>query len=406
MFLLEFLNRISFLSLLIWSFYFIAVLCALILTNYASPMTRKYRKSLIAVGVSSIILGSLSWSSPYFMSKVNPSQSRLVPIDALVTTQWEEPVSNPDTDLPADEISWTKSLPYHFKYKVQFPESFRQAVAAEGSNLSYLDGAGNLRGFNAYTGLNHWHIPLRAVHVLAQLMADHKLYLLDDTHANLKVSCIDLVNPSLLWQRTIPNSKEGALSYDPDSQSIIVTAGNGGIWSLKAKNGEIFWKRPEIFSRVRAVVSPKHLVVFEPVIANHAGSWYFLDLQNGKTLQKSPHVYSEIQSFFVEPANASPSFLAEVDSENFFYLNHTDLSQLWNFRAQGKIKIAKFVDPERILFLYESGLLELRNAHDNSLIYQKKLADVTESWLRLNQDLSFLTIPSTNDDGNPGVSLF
>ena len=409
MFLLEFLNRISFFSVLTWSFYLIAVLCALILTNYSSPMTRKYRKSLIAVAVSSIILGTLSWSSPLFMSKINPSQSRLVPIDSLVTTLWEEPVSNPETELPADEIAWAKSLPYKFKFKLQFSGSFKQAIVALGSQVAYLDRAGNLSGFNAYTGLNHWYIPVHATHVLDQIQIQKKLYLLDDTSLNVRISCFDLVTPSLLWQRMIPNSKEGALSFDPDSQSILVTAGRGGVWSMKAKTGEILWKRPELYSKVKAIVSPKHLVVFQPAVAGRPGDWQFLDLLNGKTLQKTPHVYNEIKSFLVngsEPSLVNSSFLGEVNPGDFFYMSHVDLSQIWAFHADEAIRLTHFLDDDRFFFLYESSSLELRNLKDNSLIYQKKLAGIVPGNLNVSPDHAFLTIPSSGEDENPGISFF
>jgi len=407
MFLFEFLNRISFFSVLTWSFYFVAVLCALIVTSYVSATTRKYRKNLIAVGVSSFILGTLSWSSSFFLSKLNPTQSLLTPIESLGTTQWEEPVSNPEVDLPADEINWTKDLPYRFKFKLKFATNFKQAIAAEGSEIAYLDDSGNVRGFNAYTGLNHWNIQLHAKRVLDQLEAQRKLYLLDDTRLSLRVSCFDLVNPSLLWQRTIPNSKDGALAFDSDSQSLVITAGNGGIWSLKAKTGEILWKRPELFSKLKAIVSPKHLAVFEPVIANKTGSWYFLDLLTGKTLQKSPHVYSDIRRFFVDQsAQASSSFLGEVDLENFFYMNAVDLSQIWNLRTPTPVEILRGVDKDRLIFLYESGLVELRQRSDSSLIYQKQLTGVKPHWLRLSSDLTLLAIPSASEDGSQGISFF
>ena len=408
MFLFEFLNRISFFSVLTWSFYLIAVLCALILTNYASPLIRKYRKSLIAVGVSSLILGTLSVSSPIFLNKLNPSQSRLTPIDALVTTLWEEPVSNPETSLPDDEVRWTKDLPYHFKYKLQLPEPFKKVLTTEGSELAYLDDMGNLRGYNAYTGLNHWHIPVHATQVLDQLQAQRKFFLLDETViGQLRISCFDLVNPSLLWQRTIPNSKDGALAYDIDSQSVIVSAGNSGVWSLKEKTGEVLWKRPEVFSRTKVIVSQKHLVVFEPVVATKPGSWYFLDASNGKTLQKIPHVYTDMQAFMPFDSGTAPStsFMGRVDAENFFYLNHTDLSQIWNFHAPEKIQVTKYVDADRYLLLYDSEL-ELRKLSDNAVLYQKKLSGITPSWLKVSPDRTLLTIPSTDDDGVQGVSFF
>ena len=46
-------------------------------------MIRKYRRMLIAVGLSSLLLGTLSWSTPFFLSRWNPDQSRLTPIDDL-----------------------------------------------------------------------------------------------------------------------------------------------------------------------------------------------------------------------------------------------------------------------------------------------------------------------------------
>jgi hypothetical protein len=391
MFLLEFLNRISFFSVLTWSFYLIAVLCALILTNYASPLTRKYRKSLIAVAVSSMILGTLSWSSPF------------------VTTQWEEPMSNPETELSDDEIGWSKNLPYRFKFKLKFAEDFKQAIAVEGNELVYMDESGNLRGFNAYTGLNHWHISVHAGAILGQVFNEHKLYLLDGTHSNqLRISCFDIATPSLLWQRVIPNSKDGAISFDTDSQSVLIAAGNSGVWALKAKTGEVLWKRPEIFSRAKPLVSQKHLVIFEPVVANKAGNWYFLDPQTGKNLQKTPHVYGDVHSFLVYEKELVPApfFIGKVDAENFFYMNEADLSQVWNYHAPEKIKLTQYVDADRFFFLSDSSVLELRNLKDNSLTYQKKLSTIKGDWMRISPDQSLITLPSAGVDETPGVSFF
>jgi outer membrane protein assembly factor BamB len=409
MLLLEFLNRISFFSVLTWSFYLIAVLCALILTNYSSPLTRKHRKSLIAVGVSSLILGTLSWSSPFFMSKINPLQSKLVAIDSLVTTQWEEPVTNPDTELSDDEIGWQKALPYRFKYKLKMADDFRRSIAIEGSELVYIDEPGNLRGFNAYSGLNHWHIPIHANQILGQVITQKRLYLLDGTHSGqLRVSSFDLTNPSLLWQRSIPNSKDGSISFDTDSQSVLITAGNSGVWALKAKTGEILWKRPEIFSHTKPLVSQKHVIIFEPVIANKTGAWYFLDPQTGKTLQKTPHVYGDIQAFLAYEHDSNPAvaFLGRVDSENFFYMNESDLSQVWNYHAPEKIQVTEYIDADHFLFLTAANVLEFRTLKDNSIVYQKKLSNVKPDWLRISPDQAFVAIPSSVEDETPGVTFF
>ena len=398
-----------FLAVLTWCFYFIAALSALILTQFATLATRKYRKSIIAVCVSSFILGTLSGTSPYFMNKINPLQSTRVPIDSLVGTEWEEPVNNPETELSDNEIGWTKTLPYHFKFKLKPGETFKRPLAIEGAQLIYLDDAGSLRGFNAYTGLNHWHIPIKANQFLGLAKTEKRLYLLDTARlGQIRVSCFDSINPSLLWQRIIPSTKEGSLAFDGDSQSVLVASGNSGLWALKAKTGEVLWKRPALYSKLQTLSSPKHLVVFEPVIAGKPGSWYFLDSENGKFFKKIPHEIKDIQSFVLPDRDGPPPTgeLAMLDPLNFVFLNLLDLSRFWTFHASEKIKIAKYVDADHYFLLYESGMLELRSLKNNLLIYQKKLAGVKTDWLRISPDLSLVTIPSSSKDETEGASFF
>ncbi len=343
------------------------------------------------------------------MGRVNPDQSRLTPIEQLVRTEWIEPVSNPELELPPDEIDWTKNLPYRFKFKLQLTEDFKTAISVQGNTIAYLDQDGTLRGFNAYSGLNHFSIPMKATVVLGQIEAQKKLYLLDRTSTGaLRVSCLDLASPSLLWQRLIPGSKDGALSFDSESQSIVVATGKTGIWSLKASTGEVLWKRPELYSKNRVISSQKHLVVFEPVIAGKAGSWYFLDGMTGKTIQKIPHVYPDVQNLspFESDLAAPLTFMGRVDAENYFYLNHADLSQLWTFKAAENIKLTRILDQDRYFILYESNLLELRTLKDNTLIYQKKLTGVDPRFIKPSPTKELIAIPSQQGDELAGISFF
>jgi hypothetical protein len=406
---LEFLSRISFFSILSWGFFLVAVLCALILTNLSTPLIRKYRKMMISIGLSAIILGMVSWATPLFMRHLNPDQSRLTPIDRLTITQWEEPVSNPETSVPDDEIDWVKNIPYKFKYKLNFNFDFKHAIAIQESTIVVLDQEGTLRGFNAYTGLNHWSIELKAKRVISQIQVQKKLFLLDHTSSDaLRISCLDLQNPSVLWQRTIPNSKEGELSFDLDSQVVLVTTGSNGLWALRAKTGEIFWKRPEIYTKTVAIPSPKHILVFEPVVANRAGSWYFLDPQTGKTLQKNPHVYPELDQYLpIDPEHALPeNFLAKVQSQQLFYMSHLDLRQTWAFNIPETIHFTQSIDPDRYFILYESKTLEQRRLKDNELIWQKKLSDIKTDWLKMSPDHQYLVLPNEERDGSQGMSFY
>lgn len=404
----EFLSRISFFSILSWGFFLVAVICALVLTNIRSQLVRRYRAMLISVAVSSMILGMVTWATPLFMRRWNPDQSRLTSIDRLTVTQWVEPVSNPETSLLDDEINWVKNIPFRFKYKLNFNFDFSRVIAIQDSMMVILDHQGTLRGFNAYTGLNHWAIELRAQNVVSQIQVQKKLFLLDATSDALRVTCLDLQNPSVLWQRTIPNAKDGTLSFDLDSQVVLVTTGVNGLWALRSKTGEIFWKRPEIYTHTIAIPSAKHILVFEPVVASKAGSWYFLDPQTGKTLQKNPHVYPQIEQYLpVDPEHAPPeNFLAQVPGKQLFYMNHLDLHQLWSFNLPEPVQFTHYIDPERYFVFYQSKLLEQRRLKDNELIWQKKLSDVGTSWLKITPDRQSFVLPNQERDQPMGVSFF
>lgn len=407
--LFEFLNRISFFSILAWAFYFIAVICAIILTTVSTPLARKYRRTLIAVGSSTLLLGTISWSTPFLIRKINPDQSRLTAIDQLTPTEWIEPINNPATELPVDEIAWSKQLPYQFKFKIQFKEEFSKSIAIEGETLVILDQSGSLHGLNAYTGLNHWSIPLHIYRYLGSIRTEKKLYVIDRTSFDaLRISCLDLQYPSLLWQRTIPNAREGAITYDLDSQSVLVSAGSSGLWSLKAKTGEIHWKRPEIYTKTKAIPSQKHILVFEPMITGRAGSWYFLDSTTGKTIQKNPHAFTEVQDFILdESAQTLPPFMiAKVDAQNYFFMNHLDLSQAWSHHSDSSIKLIQYLGQDRYLALYDTNLLELHSLKDDTLLWQKKLSLVNPKWMKVSPNLEWITLPEVSEGEVPGVSFY
>jgi outer membrane protein assembly factor BamB len=408
---IEFLNRISFFSILSWSFFLIAVMCALILTNLRSPFIRKYRKTFISVSVSGLMLGLVCGSTPLFLRKLNPDQSRLTPIDQLTITQWLEPVSNPETELADDEIAWLKSVPFRFKFKLEFSQfQFQRVVAIQEGTIVLLDQNGTFRGFNAYNGLNHWAIALQTQKIISSVQVQKKLYVLDRVTSPeaLRVSCIDLQNPSMIWQRTIPNSKEGALSFDAEAQAMVITTGANGVWAVLARTGEIIWKRPEIYTKTIAIPSPKHLLVFEPVVANRSGAWYFLDLMTGKTLQKTPNVFPEIQTITpIISENSSPTyFLAQVKPDQFFYMNHVDLSTVWNATLKEPAHITLPVDSSRYLVLYDSKLLELRKLSNNEIIWQKTFSESKNTWLKITPDHQSFVLQTEATDGNAGVAFY
>ncbi len=411
MLLLEFFNRISFFSLLAWSFFFIAAVCAILLTSLRSPLLRKHRKSLIAVASSSMVLGLAIWSLPLFLNRLNPDQSRLTPIDDLVRTEWIEPVGNPETELPDEEIGWARGLGYQFKYKLRLGYDFEKVLASGPESLVLLDQGGDIHGFDAYTGLNHWVLRLRLNQALDFVLDGKKLYLLDHTSlGSLRISCVDYLNPALLWARTIPRSKEGALMLDPETQTLFVSGAAGGIWALKAKTGEVLWKRPELFSKVRALRGGKHLLFFEPKVAGKSGHWVFLDPVNGKTLQRTPHVYPDLESFLVvehEPhsSGASP-VLGLVDQENTFLLNPVDLSQRWTHHEESKLRAVRIVGKDRLLTLSDSNLLALRNLETHELQWEQTIHTPEVSFLRTNQDLSRVVVPSEKEGESRSLSFY
>ncbi|MBU6153385.1 MAG: hypothetical protein KGP28_03690 [Bdellovibrionales bacterium] len=411
MLLLEFLNRISFFSVLAWSFFFIAAVCAILLTSLRSPLLRKYRKSLIAVASSSMILGLAIWSLPLFLSRLSPDQSRLTPIEDLVRTEWIEPMSNPETELPDEEISWAKGLGYQFKYKLKLGYDLQRVLTSSPEALVLLDQEGNLHGFHAYTGLNHWVLRLRLNQLLDLSLDGKKLYLLERTSLGvLRISCVDYLNPALLWTRTIPRSREGAMVLDPETQTLFLSGAGAGAWALKSKTGEVLWKRPELFSKVRALRGGKHLLLFEPQVAGRRGHWMFLDPASGKTLQRTPHVYPDVRDFRDPGANRGghPGHLVigMVDEENSFLLNPADLSQRWTNHAESSLKSLALIGMDRFITWSEANLLELRGLQDHDLKWQIKVQASDLIWIHPSPDLSRVVIPSEVEGESRSVSFY
>jgi len=402
--LIEFLNRISFFSILSWSFFLLSVSCAITLTGFRSPFIRRYRKALIGVTWSSIVLGVLSWSVPFFTSRLHPDQSRLVDMDSLARTEWVEPVGNPGTELPSDEISLTRKLPYRFKYKLKLPFEFDRVLTAESRHLVLRDRSGNIRGFDAYTGYNHWSIRLHTHRILGTVETANRLFILDRTSLDsFRISSIDLQNPSLLWQRNIPNCREGQLAYDSESQAIVVSTGNQGVWSLKARSGEILWKRPELYSRSRPLPVQGQVAVFEPEVANHKGWWQVLDSHSGRTLKKIRHSLPE-STELVSDASA-PVILLRTAPGEWSALNPLTFERLWSHQSLGKLQKLHPIDREHYLQLEDTGRLEVRQWSGNTLLWQHPLSDFNDRFVRVSPDHLILALSIQEPNELPGVAF-
>jgi len=426
--LFEFLNRISFFSILSWSFFFIAAVGAILLTSLRSPLLRRYRGALIAVSTSSMILGVAIWSIPFFLSRLNPDQSRLTPIDQLVTTEWIEPLSNPQVEVATDqasqeaitkdEVGWATSLGYQFKYKLRLGYELKQALVADSESLVLLDQAGNLHGFRAYTGLNHWQIRLRLNQLLDQVQDSRKLYLLERTSLDsIRISCLDFTNPALLWQRTIPRSKEGSIALDPETQTLYVSSGESGVWALKSKTGEVLWKRPEVFSKVRILTTPRHILAFEPRVATREGHWFLLDPANGKTLQKTPHDFNDMLRFTPSlDAGQSGLALAQVDAGTLFLLDARDLSQRWRFHSDSPVLGFELLPGDRVLQWMKAqevkpqGVgpqrLELRSLLTHEVKWQRETAPSSLRWIKFTPDLERIMVPSELEGESRSISFY
>lgn len=397
MLILEFLNRISFFSVLTWGFFLIAAVSAILVTAFRSPLLRRYRRTLIATSTSAFLLGILSGAFPFVLSRVSPDQSRLTPIDQLIPTEWIEPVSNPETSVSPEEAQWARALGYTFRYKLKFDHEFRQILLAGGSAMVVLDAKGNLHGFNAYTGLNHWVIPLRVQRLLRVIPDQRKLYLLERTSLDaLRLSVVDFQSPALLWQRTLPRSKEGAIELDPESQLVYVSGGQNGIWALKTKTGEVLWKRPEIFSKIRTLSGSRHLLVFEPKSPNRGGAWHLLDPNTGKTRQKTPHGFADLRS--LEGGDSRDSWaLGASDPDQVFLMNPVSLAPLWTLRIDAPLLLDPLVDRDRYYVLNAQNLLEQRRLRDHELRWQKSLPPVRNPMLKVSSDGRLFGFPSEEE---------
>ncbi len=408
MLLFEFLNRISFFSVLTWGFFFIAVVCAITVTNFRSSRIRRYRSALITTATSALLLGLITGSLPYFMSRLSPDQSRLTPIDQLVSTEWIEPVSNPETEIVDEEVAFLGSLRYQFRYKLKPGYEFKRALTAGENTLVVLDQKGNVHGFNAYTGLNHWQIGLR-IHQLLEVVTDQKrLYLLERTSLDaLRISCLDTRNPALLWQRTLPRSKDGSIVLDPREQKLFVSAGASGVWTLKSKSGELLWKRPEIFSKIPAIPLDTRLLVFEPEVLSRPGHWHFLNPHTGATVRRVLHHSPDLEELWV--LRNPEQLLVRADSQSLLLLNPADLTPLWNFRADSPIEKLALLGEKQFLLYRGQNLMELRTLPENELRWQKKIPLLPPAWIKPSPDLSFFAGPSASgvpEGGPKGVAFF
>ncbi len=413
MLVFEFLNRISFFSVLTWSFFFVAVVCAILVTYFRGPRIRsrlrRYRSALIGTGSSALILGLLTGSLPYLLGRFGPDQSRLTPIDELITTEWIEPVSNPETEIVDEEVAFLRKVRYQFRYKLQSNYEFKRALTAIDNTLVVLDSKGNLHGFHAYNGLNHWQIRLRLNELLQTVTDQKRLYLLERTSLNgLRISCLDIKNPALLWQRTLPRSKEGALALDVRESKLIVSAGSSGVWALKSKSGELLWKRPEVFSKVAPLLLDRHLLAFEPPVAGKPGHWFFLNPHTGATLRKVRHSYPDLEELLLVsvPGQNQAMALARIDSKTLVWLNPEALSESWTHRSDSAIQKLVLVGHREFLVLLDQNLMELRDLSQNTLLWQKKISVATPVWMEVSPDHALFAGPIQSEGEPRGLAFY
>jgi hypothetical protein len=393
--------------ILSWAFFLISVICALMITSVKSPLTRKYRKILISTAFSGMILGVATWSMPLILRQVNPIQSKKVPLEKLPITVWEEPIENPITSLEnSDEMAWLKKMPEpgktRFKYKLKLSQDIAKPIIIQDNVFIYLDPEGNLRGFDPYTGFNHWSIQTGIEAgketIVQQVTSSKRLFLLDvQKSENIRISCIDLQSPSILWQRVIPESRDASAVFDFETQSLIVATGGNGIWSLKSKTGEILWKKPDIFSKTKVLHAGKSLIAFEPPVGKRTGSWYFLDPQTGAVTQKQSHVYPEMDRFI--PFQTADGFkaIAQTNSHQYSLLNPADLGTTWSQNASEPVDSITIVDEQYFLVAAGTHILEKRNLNSGELIWQKKLNQVDLSRMEIDLRKNWMAAPIMED---------
>ena len=400
-----------------WAFFLISVICALMITSVKHPLTRKYRKVLISTAVSGIILGVATWFMPLLLRKVNPVQSKKIAMEQLPITSWEEPLENPITALDPsyDEMSWLKKVPdgqsknqkLRFKFKLKLENDFQRMITIQENQFVYLDHDGDLRGFDPYTAFNHWKIHIGIKKIIAQVLGQKRLFLIDSPkNENLRISCIDLLTPSILWQRIIPESKEGAAVFDFETQSLVVSTASDGIWSLRSKTGEILWKKPEIFTKVKVLLAGKNFLAFEPPVGKNIGSWYFLDPLTGTVTQKKNHIYPEMENFTPFATAEGIQVLAQVNSTQYFLLNPADLSVIWSQTSIDPILKLKIIDEHHFLVAYENKLLEKRDLKNGELIWQKKMNQVDLSDFKIDATQNLLLAPATDPDDQKGTGFY
>ena len=383
------------------------------ITSVKHPLTRKYRKVLISTAVSGMLLGVGTWFMPLLLRNMNPVQSKKIALEKLPMTTWEEPIENPITVLDPnyDEMNWLKKVPQdkklHFKFKLKLVNDFQKIITIQENEFVYLDHDGNLRGFDPYTALNHWKIHINIKKIISQVVGQKRLFLIDSPkNENLRISCIDLQSPSILWQRIIPESKEGSAVFDFETQSLIVSTASDGIWSLRSKTGEILWKKPEIFSKNKVLTAGKNFLAFEPPVGKKIGSWYFLDPLNGSILKKQNHIYPEMENFTPIDTVDGKYALAQVNSNQYFLLNPADLAVLWSQTSTDAILSITIINEHHFLVAYENKILEKRDLKTGELIWQKKMSQLDLNAYKIDANQNLLVAPTSDTDDQSGTAFY
>lgn len=377
---------ISIYAIVSWLFFFISVLGAMALTSFRHPLIhrilRKYRSLILSVTLSCLFLGFATSVAPILLKRFNPDASKLVPFDQLVTTEYSEPIQNPilESEPQEKDVEWTKLYPSKFRYKMHLPFTFSHFLALYENKIFVLDTQGTLRGFDAYKGINHFSIPLNIHHLVQVHHHQHRLFILDKNEEQeaLRITCINLQNPTAVWQRTFPNSRLGGMTFKPDTHTLLVSAGNSGAWLLHEKTGELFWKRPDIYSVTPAFTAAGKWIVFEPQVANRSGKWHFLDETTGKTTQTVPHHWSALEQW--KPEN-SPQLVTTAPSDT-----RPEISAVAIFKDQkGEKIISRLLLPSLALPVQQPLPMDLL---DWQILKSGKIILLSQdfTWYRINSE--------------------
>jgi outer membrane protein assembly factor BamB len=247
------------------------------------------------------------------------------------------------------------------RWRRQFSNVIRHAIAVQQPFIFVVDSDGNLFSLidqGNSIGVN-WDVKLPSQPRSAPNLQGNFLFV---AGTNNVLYAIDRNNGSIVWSISTPGNN---LQY-PIVGNQLLYVGNNSLRAVDIyDNGATVWERTDIFSSVSAqpvYSQPGVLTLAEVYAADANGRIYALDANTGKEL------WTYVGNERVDMLALDRSNLYMIGNGFVKAVARNNGAFLWRENVNGSIAGGPIVGEGRLLFAFESGTVEIRDAFQGTAV--------------------------------------